>query len=99
MRGALAVTLIVLALLVAAFTVTWLTIPAAVPGTTFAYSFDISPPARWFVGGLEEPEAGHVELRELKERIVIVFGAAAVVVILLGVAFGAVRRPRRDTSE
>lgn len=103
--------LILLALLVVAFAVTWLSLPG---GNTDVRNLD--PPAAWFAhglgkrttaGGTNVPGTGglmktpvvaftYVPLDDLKQRIVVVYASAAAVVILLGLAFGAGRRTRRE---
>jgi hypothetical protein len=96
------VALVLLALIVAAFVATWLSIPAPEPGHAWAYSRNISPPAHWFLGGLEtRGEAGikHVFLHDLRERIAVVYGGAAVVLVLVGLAVGAGRRTAQRPSE
>jgi len=73
--------------LVVAFAATWLALPAHINGT-------VSPPASWFAKGLTYHVEGrpYVELDTLEQRIEIAYASAAVVIVLLGLAFGAARR-------
>jgi len=73
--------------LVVAFAATWLALPAHINGT-------VSPPASWFAKGLTYHVEGrpYVELDTLEQRIEIAYASAAVVIVLLGPAFGAARR-------
>lgn len=86
-------TLLFLAVLIVAFAATWLTLPGA-PGKK------VSPPASLFARGITQ-RGGYLgfyrrmhsaRLHEVKQRIVVVYGGAAAVVILVGLAFGAAHR-------
>lgn len=113
MSRAFRITLVVLALLVIAFAVTWITLPTE--SVNSLGSKPIKYPARLFaVGILDETtcrgyngipvDCGTREYRQganrrsytldrdgvssLERRVFVTFGAAAVVVVLLAVAFG-----------
>lgn len=109
MSRAAQVTLLTLAALVIAFVATWLTMPAEpdakvnppaslfIPGITrqfyYCIEFDGS-------GGPNQdcvrfaPRGSNVDIDRLEQRVRFGFGGAAVVVVLVGLAFGAARRNR-----
>jgi hypothetical protein len=92
--------LLALAALVVLFTVTWIQMPTRQLQA-------ISPPASWFARALTEHRAGSVsecpsfnpctvdvvEKAAIERRVKFGFAGAAVVIVLVGVAFGA--WPRR----
>jgi hypothetical protein len=105
-------TLLALAVVTVGFVVTWLTVPSAngeasVPASLFAYGltstscvefsggYGSDPPRCVRYGPPDVVRAG--DLGELKQRIAVAFGGAAVVVILIGLAFGSARREGVDT--
>ena len=87
MNRALRSTLLGLAVVVVLFAVTWWMLPTTNCG-------EISWPVRLFTQGLtfDFGDDDCVRLDDLKTRIKIVFGCAALVIVLVGLAFGAGRR-------
>jgi len=95
-----------LALLVAAFVATWLTIPAKgakkadPPAAFFAHGLchssaalaTASGPWRLTPGQIQCAPQRTVDVHDLKRRVIVVYAGAAVIVLLLGLAFGAARR-------
>ena len=126
MNRALTFTLVALAVIVALFVATWLTIPAGrveVKNLTTGQweTKRVGYPARLFRVGLVERERGvgpdcsqsddpfcrfgrsdrvkdSVDLGSLRSRAKVVYGGLAVIVILIGLAFGAFRRPRSPAA-
>jgi hypothetical protein len=80
-------TLLGLAVVVVLFAATWWMLPTTNCG-------EFSWPVRLFTYGLtfDFGDDECVRLDELKTRIEIVFGSAALVIVLVGLAFGAGRR-------
>jgi uncharacterized ion transporter superfamily protein YfcC len=121
---AIAVTLVLLALIVAAFVATWVTIPGGryeQKNLTRGYweTDRVVFPAKLFRFGLAErvveactdtPEdpfgrfacsymvLRRVDLHTLRERVVVSYAGLAAVVVLIGLAIGALRRPSRPPS-
>ncbi len=131
MNVARILTLLVLAIVVAAFAASWLTLPTANDERG-------SLPGRWFVAEMHfpetkvtqpvpvdpsdprcalydpnlpgvpvgcpttertvrtEPARDEAKIAESKTRVAIVYGSAAAVVLLIGLAFGAARRARES---
>lgn len=100
MNRALRFTLLGVALVVVLFAVTWFSLPAprtSSPSSSSSYSTYISrhvpcdeawPPAKPFM-----QDRTCYQLDDVKARIAVVYGSLAVVIILVGLAFGAGRRP------
>jgi hypothetical protein len=97
------VTLLGLAIVVALFVATWLTIPSGrfetMNLTTGRWETPrVDYPARLFRTGIvarDEYGAGvlrEVDLRTLRQHVAIFYGGLAVVIVLIGLAFGALRR-------
>lgn len=100
-------TLLALAALVVTFVATWVTMPSrseervARPASFFATGIaDYVPAAPTFTatdpGGNEQiianPAHHTVDVEALERRVVAIFGGAAAVIALVGIAFGAGRR-------
>ncbi len=102
------VTLLVLALLVVGFVVTWLSIPNK---DRRVGTLSIGYPARVFAAGMltstcvefrlmprdvcrrrENNMIRRSDIPALERRVIVLFGGAAAVVVLVGIAFGAARR-------
>jgi hypothetical protein len=92
------ITLLALAALTVAFAATWIQMPRS-------YDEAVKPPASLFAGGLTWRDGtvpgypDHVDLGALERRVKYGFGSAALVVVLVGVAFGAVPRRRTLSTE
>ena len=106
MNRALTFTLVALAVVVALFVATWFTIPSGrfeveLTGNTFDTN-RISYPARLFRTGLSTDSGFRgiqgVDLHTLRTRVVVFYGGLAVVVVLLGAAFGAFRKTQTSAS-
>lgn len=103
MNRALRFTLLGLAVVVVLFAVTWVTVPSPELGGA-----TVSPPASVLATGLgfqscdrnvrrrcvhrTETRLYSDDIDSLKTRIVVVYGSAAVVIVLIGLALGAGRR-------
>jgi hypothetical protein len=91
-------TLLVLVLVVIGFVVTWISVPSSP-------SDHIALPASLFLPGIGHTRkhshpsgpvhVGQHGLDHLKRRIAVVYGSAAAVVVVAGLALGAARRPKR----
>ena len=96
-------TLLALAVIVVAFAVTWLSVPtsrtAKVPPPASFFLHGIAHCVKTRYGACTKVSEGGGQARgyqhglnDLKSRIAVVYGSAAAVVILAGLAFGAARR-------
>lgn len=93
---AVRLTLLALAVLAVALTVTWVQMPTKERQT-------VAAPASWFAGGLTKhhhprvtwgggfrvPAYDSVDVEALRKRVKTIFGGAAAVMVLVGLAFSA----------